>query len=71
MNPEDRHTTQEPQTLYRTEKNARLARRIHRGYLTSRGLSCPPAVYSMPRQCYQARSQMTTTNDSVHIDISE
>ncbi|MFC1781646.1 transposase [Planctomycetota bacterium] len=41
MNLKDRYTKQELQTLYRTEKNARLARRIHAVYLAAKGLSCP------------------------------
>ena len=40
MNLKDHHTTQELQTLYRTEKNARLARRMHAIYLAAKGLSC-------------------------------
>ena len=71
MNIKDHHTIQELQTLYRKEKDARLARRMHGVYLKARGLSCPPAVCSIPLQRYQARSQMTTTNGSVHIVISE
>jgi transposase len=34
------HTTKELQTLYRMEKNARLARRIHGVELASKGLTC-------------------------------
>ena len=41
MNLKDQHTKQELQTLYRTEKDARLARRMHAIYLAARGLSCP------------------------------
>lgn len=41
MNLKDLYTKQELQTLYRTEKNARLARRIHAVYLAAKGLSCP------------------------------
>ena len=41
MNLKDHHTKQELQTLYRTEKDARLARRMHAIYLAARGLSCP------------------------------
>jgi len=41
MNVESHHTTKELQTLYRTEKNARLAQRIHGVYLASKGLTCP------------------------------
>ena len=67
MNINNHHTIQELQTLYRKEKDARLARRMHGAYLAARGLSYPPAVCSIPRQRYQARSQMTTTNGSVHI----
>jgi len=35
------HTPKELQKLYRTEKNARLARRIHGVYLAGKGLTCP------------------------------
>ena len=52
MNLKDHHTTQELKTLYRTETDARLARRIHGVYLTARGLSYPPATFSIPRQQY-------------------
>ena len=41
MHLKDHHTKQEMQTLYRTEKDARLARRMHAIYLAARGLSCP------------------------------
>ena len=41
MNVESHYTTKELQTLYRTEKNARLAQRIHGIYLASKGLTCP------------------------------
>ena len=41
MNVKLHHTTKELQTLYRTEKNARLAQRIHGVYLASKGLTCP------------------------------
>lgn len=41
MNVEPHHTTKELQTLYRTEKIARLAQRIHGVYLASKGLTCP------------------------------
>ena len=71
MNLKDHHTTQELQTVYRTEKNARLAPRMHGVYLISWGLICPPVVCSIPRQRYQARSRMTTTNGSVHIVFAE
>jgi len=40
MNLKDHHTIQELQTLYRTEKDARLARRLHAIYLADKGLSC-------------------------------
>ena len=39
MNHKDHHTTQELKTLYSTEKDARLSRRIHGVYLAARGLS--------------------------------
>ena len=41
MNVKPHHTPQELQTLYRTEMNAKLARRIHGVYLASRGMTCP------------------------------
>lgn len=40
MNLKDHHTTKELERLYRTEKDARLARRIHGVYLAAKGLSC-------------------------------
>ena len=40
MNLKDHHTIQELKTLYRKEKDARLARRMHGVYLAARGLSC-------------------------------
>ena len=55
MNVKDHHTTEELQTLYRVEKNARLARRIHGIYLASKGLSCAQimAVTSDARRTIQ------------------
>ena len=41
MNVKSHHATEELQTLYRTEKNAKLAQRIHGVYLASKGLTCP------------------------------
>jgi len=41
MNVKDHHTKPELQKLYRTEKDARLARRMHAIYLAASGLSCP------------------------------
>ena len=41
MNVKSHHTIKELQTLYRSEKNARLAQRIHGVYLASKGLTCP------------------------------
>jgi transposase len=41
MNVREHHTAKELQTLYRTEENARLARRIQAVYLARKGLSCP------------------------------
>ena len=41
MNAKSQHTTETLQTLYRTEKNAKLAQRIHGVYLASKGLTCP------------------------------
>ena len=40
MNVEPHHTSEELQTLYRTEMNARVARRIHGVYLASKGMTC-------------------------------
>ena len=40
MNLKDHHPKQELQKLYCTEKDARLARRMHAIYLAARGLSC-------------------------------
>ena len=40
MNVKPHHTLKELQKLYRTENNARLARRIHGVYLASKGLTC-------------------------------
>ncbi len=44
MNVEQHHTKKELQSRYRTEKNARLAQRIHGVYLASKGLTCPEIV---------------------------
>ena len=44
MKIESHHTTKELRTLYRTEKNAKLAQRIHGVYLASKGLTCPEIV---------------------------
>ena len=41
MNVKSHHTTEELRALYRTEKNAMLAQRIHGVYLASKGLTCP------------------------------
>ena len=41
MNVKPHHTPKELQKRYRTENNARLARRIHGVYLASKGLACP------------------------------
>ena len=41
MNVKSRHTTETLQALYRTEKNAKLAQKIHGVYLASKGLTCP------------------------------
>jgi transposase len=40
MNVKPHHTLKELQKCYRTENNARLARRIHGVYLASKGLAC-------------------------------
>ncbi len=40
MNVKAHHGTKKLQTLYRTEKNARLAQRIHGVYLAHKGLTC-------------------------------
>ena len=44
MNLKNHHTIHELQTLYRTEKDARLARRIHGVYLAAKGLSCAQII---------------------------
>jgi len=41
MNVEPHHTSEELRTFYRTEMNARLARRIHGVYLALQGMTCP------------------------------
>jgi len=41
MNVKFQHTTKELQTLYRIEKNSRLAQRIHGVSLAGKGLTCP------------------------------
>ena len=41
MNVKSHHTTEELRSLYRMEKNAKLAQRIHGVYLASKGLTCP------------------------------
>ena len=41
MNVKPHHTRKELQKLYRTENNARLARRIHGVYLARKGVTCP------------------------------
>jgi len=41
VNVKSHHTTETLQALYRTEKNAKLAQRIHGVYLASKGLTCP------------------------------
>jgi transposase len=41
MNVKAHHSTRKLQILYRTEKNAKLAQRIHGIYLARKGLSCP------------------------------
>ena len=41
MNVKSHHPSQELKTHYRSERNARLAQRIHGVYLASRGLTCP------------------------------
>ena len=41
MNVEPHHTPEELKTLYRTEMNTRLARRIHGIYLARMGRTCP------------------------------
>ena len=47
MNVESHHTTEELRMLYRTEKNAKLAQRIHGVYLASKGLTCPEIMAIM------------------------
>ena len=44
MNVKSHHTTEALRSLYRTEKNAKLAQRIHGVYLASKGLTCPEIV---------------------------
>lgn len=43
-NVKQHYSLTELQTLYRTEKNARLARRIQTIYLASKGLTCPQII---------------------------
>ena len=45
MNVKSHHTTGELRSLYRTEKNAKLAQRIHGVYLASKGLTCPEIMF--------------------------
>ena len=40
MNLKPHHTLEELKTVFRSEKNARFARRIHGVYLASKGLTC-------------------------------
>ena len=47
MNVKNHHTTKELKTLYRSQDNARLARRIHAVYLASKGWSCPEIMTIM------------------------
>ena len=55
MNVKSHHTAEELQTLYRTEKNATLAQRIHGVYLASKGLTCPEimAITAVARRTIQ------------------
>lgn len=55
MNVKSHHTTEELRTFYRSEKNARLAHRIHGVYLASKGLTCPEimAVTTTARRTIQ------------------
>jgi len=41
MNIKLQNTPAQLQTLYRSQKNAKMARRIHAVYLASKGLTCP------------------------------
>lgn len=41
MNVKSHHALEYLKTLYRSEKNAKLAQRIHGIYLASKGLTCP------------------------------
>lgn len=41
MNVKPHHTVKQLEKLYRSEKNARLARRIHGIFLAKKGLTCP------------------------------
>ena len=45
MNIQPHHTSDELKTFYRTEMNAKLARRIHGVYLASRGMTCPEIMH--------------------------
>ena len=44
MNVKSHPTTRALRTLYRTEKNAKLAQRIQGVYLASKGLTCPEII---------------------------
>lgn len=48
MNVKSHHTAEELRSLYRTEKNAKLAKRIHGVYLASKGLTCPEIMTITP-----------------------
>ena len=67
MNVKDHHTTKELQTLYRTQGNARLARRIHAVYLASKGLSCPEIV-TITGACRRAIQQWVLKYNKHRID---
>ena len=51
MNVKSHHTTEELRALYRTEKNATLAQRIHGVYLASKGLTCPEIMAITAAAC--------------------
>ena len=67
MTVKDHHTTKELQTLYRTEENARLARRIHAVYMAGKGLSCPEIV-TITGACRRAIQQWVRKYNEHGID---
>ena len=67
MNVKGHHTTKELQKLYRTQENARLARRIHAVYLASKGLSCPE-IMTITGACRRAIQQWVLKYNKHRID---